>query len=118
MVDDRKRDHHRSGPGRDGVEVNWRPPWQDQEFDRYGGDCIPRNLSKQGEVKAGVRMCFFDSTQGARTLASFYHDWVIGGVSSELEREVRLHRGVNFRRPFRINVPTAVRELSLQNVTE
>src|ERR1700739_159896 len=116
MVDDGKRNHHRTGPGRAGVEVNGRPPRQDQEFDRYSWDCVPRNLSKQSEVKAGVSICLFNSAQSTRAFACFYHDRVIGRESCELEREVRLDSGINFRRSFWINIPTAVWKLSLQDV--
>ena len=71
----------------------------------------PGALSKIG-YNTGSFNAAAISDQGCRLA----HSWIAPLHSSQLERKIRLHGGIDFRRTAPVNAPSAIRELLRQQM--
>ena len=116
MIDDRERDEHGPAPGRHFVNVKRRPFRQQNHLHRNGGQILPGKLPEQREIELAEGVHARDAAETQNVGARFLHERQIGRMTRQLQCEVRLDRCVHFARPAVINIPTAIRELALQNV--
>ena len=116
MIKDRERRDDRPAPGRHLVDVEKKPVRQEENLRGHRRHVFPWELPKQGEVEPAIGVHLRNPAETQNVGACFAHPERIRRISSELQREIRLHGGVDFRRAANKNIPTPVCRLAPADV--
>ena len=112
VIEDCQRRDDRAAPRRHLVEVKKEPFREEEDFRRDGGQVLPRKLAEKGQIELSIRIDLRNTAEAEDIRAGLPHPRGVGRVSSELERKVGFHGGVDFARATDKNIPSAVGELA------
>ncbi len=118
VVDDRQRHKHRARPVAHVPEIHVKPLADEQHFTGDCGDILPRIQINQREVelREGVHPRYPAEAAGHRPRLE--HPGVGDRDAAKFEREIALDGRVHLRRPAGVNIPAAVRQLSVEQVLD
>ena len=110
--DDRQRHHDAARPRGHLVDVeDPEVVGQQQDLGRHGGSVVPRALSEDREINPREGVAGLDAAVRQDRLAGPDHVGRLRVVAHELQDEVGLDRGADFRRPALVDGPAAGRQL-------
>jgi len=118
VVDDGQRHEHRARPVAHLPEIDVKPFADQQHFARNRRDIFPREQAEEREIQLGKRVHARHAAEMQRHFARLQHARVGRRHARELEGEIRLDGGVDFRRAAVIDVPAAVRQLHREDVVD
>ena len=113
---DRQRHDDRARPGRHRAQAEIQPRGNQHHLRRNARAFVVADLTEQRQVKPGEAVAGVGSSRLENRLPRTDQGRIVGRVTHELEREVRLDRRADFRRPAGIDRPAALGKLAIQNV--
>ena len=99
-------------------EVHVEPFPDEEDLGGHGGHVVPADEADEGQVELGKGVHPRHAAQGAGHFPGSEHPRIGRGDTGQLQRQVRLHGGVHLGRTVGVNVPSAVRELFLEDVVD
>src|SRR5436190_3371701 len=116
MVDDGQWHEHGPAPRRHLVNMEGRPRRQQNHFYWNRGEIFPRELSEQRQIQFAEGVHAGNTTEAQDVGTCLVHEWQIRRIAGELESKICFYRRIDLARSAKVNVPSTVWELAIDNV--
>src|SRR3984957_15607951 len=115
-IADRKRHQNGARPRRNFVNIEPEPVRKQHDLRRNRRNRVVVVLPKETQIDLGKCIHFGHAAHGKNLLAGAAQRWMLRRESSQLQSEIGFYRSANIRRTTRVDTPSAIFVLMIQDI--